>query len=68
VMTESGKLNEEVQEILAVAARSNIPVSTRHLSLVEALALAEEAKSIGKVRHVSGHSISRATHEEIRKT
>ena len=66
ILTSDGSPIKSVKEILTLASQSGIPVSTGHLSPVEALAIAEEARSVGMNRLIFGHPISRANRNEIK--
>jgi hypothetical protein len=67
VLTKEGKLKKDAKDVLALAAESNIPVSTGHLSPIEARALAEEAKGHKNLRLVIGHPINRASRDELKE-
>ncbi len=66
ILTSDGSPIKSVKEILTLASQLGIPVSTGHLSPMEALAMAEEARNVGMNRLIFGHPISRANRNEIK--
>lgn len=55
VFDESGKIDQKVKEILALAKDYDVAVATGHLSADEAVALGQEAKRMGLRKFVFGH-------------
>ncbi len=58
ILDATGQVLEEVKEILAIAQKNGLVVSTGHLSPEESLKLAQEAANLGLTRLVFGHPLA----------
>jgi hypothetical protein len=65
VLNGSGKINEEVKEIFALAREYDVAISTGHLSAEEGLALGREAKKMGFKKLIFGHPDSKTVGAKI---
>ncbi len=65
IFSETGEIDQRVTEILALARDYEVPVSTGHLSPVEAISLGREAKRIGLRKLIFGHPDSKSVGGQI---